>query len=459
MFNGKLIVDLFAGGGGASLGIEWALGVSPDIAVNHDDEAIAMHAANHRNTIHYKEDVFDVDPKKVCGAVRHGVALLWLSPDCKHFSKAKGGKPLDCNIRSLAWVAVRWANDVRPDVIILENVEEFQTWGPLDDNGMPIKDKAGMTFNIFVKELEHIGYKVEWKELVASDYGAPTTRKRLFMVARCDGKPIVWPEPTHGDPRKYPDRLPWKTAADCIDWDTPAYSIFLSKEEGKQYGVKRPLAEKTMHRIATGIRKFVIDNDKPFVAPVECNSMHVDKAALFVAQHNLGNVGRAVDTPMSTVTRTGSQQQLVLSHVVKMRNNNYGSKMDEPMHTITSSGSHHGEVRTFLMKYYGNGTSHPVDSPLHTVTTKERFGVVNVNGDDYVITDVCMRMFTPRELFRAQGFPDSYAIDNVYDSKTGNPRGRKLTRSAQVRMCGNSVVPQVAKALVSANVKYEGGKQ
>ena len=471
MINDELIIDLFAGGGGASTGIEMALGVSPDVAVNHDPQAIALHEANHPETKHFIEDVFDVDPIKVTGG--KPVGLLWMSPDCKHFSKAKGAAPVRCDIRSLAWVGVSWATQVRPRVLMLENVEEFKDWGPVGEDQMPIKDKRGETFLEFVSALRDLGYEVDWKEMRASDYGAPTIRTRLFLIARCDGEPIVWPEATHGDPKKFPERETWKTAADCIDWEIPSYSIFLTKEEAKEFNVRRPLAENTMKRIARGLKKFVLDNENPYVitdkvpfvstfyggtpglnprgnfmdAPVGTITAGGGRHALvvpFLAQHNLGATGHAATDPMSTITQTGSQQQLVTSNMIKFRGTNTGDRIDSPMHTITAGGQHFGEVRAYMMKYYGTGEGQSLDEPAHTITTKERFALMKVHGEMYEIVDITMRMFSPRELYRAQGFPDSYKINIMYNNKP-------LPKTAQVRMCGNSVCPVMAKTLVGAN--------
>ena len=274
MINGELIVDNFAGGGGASTGIEEATGYCVDIAINHDPEAIKMHKANHPYTKHYCEDVWQVDPVKVCGG--HPVALAWFSPDCKHFSKAKGGKPKDKFIRGLAWVACRWAGLVRPRVIMLENVEEFKTWGPLGRRKHPIKAKRGKTFHKFIQQLTDLGYEVQFRELVAADYGAPTMRKRFFLIARCDGKPITWARRTHG-PADSPEvkaglLKPYVGAYTQLDFSLPCPSIFDSAEEIKEkYGIRavRPLAKKTMDRIARGIKKFILDNPEPFL--IQCN--------------------------------------------------------------------------------------------------------------------------------------------------------------------------------------------
>jgi DNA (cytosine-5)-methyltransferase 1 len=438
-----------------------ALGRPVDISINHDPEAVAMHTANHPDTAHYCESVWEVDPRKACG--NREVEIAWFSPDCKHFSKAKGGKPVDRNIRGLAWVAVRWAATVKPKIIMLENVEEFKTWGPVKD-GVPFLDQkgrslAGKNFNTFVNALNRLGYKVEWKELRACDFGVPTTRKRFFLIARCDGKPISWPAPTHGDLASLEVQSgklkPWKTAADIIDWSIPCPSIFERK---------RPLAENTMKRIARGLQRFVIESDKPFI--VKCNhgsnsfrGQSIDNpiqtltskngfalVTAFLAKHYGGNytgAGINMNAPTDTVT-TVDHHALITSHLVKLRNGCIGTDVREPVHTITSGGGHIGEVRAFLVKYYGTGEGCTVDEPLHTVTTKDRFGLVTIKGEDYQIVDIGMRMLTPRELYRAQGFPDSYVIDAL-------PDGTKLSKAAQVRMCGNSVCPPLAAALIQSN--------
>ena len=498
-----IVVDLFAGGGGVSLAIRLALGRDPDIAVNHNREAIAMHRVNHPHALHVCGDVWDVSPRRACGG--RAVALLWLSPDCRFYSKARGGKPRDKRNRALAWVAVRWAKDVRPDVIILENVEEFSGWGPLDGTGRPIKALAGHTFRRWVGELERAGYRVEWRELRACDYGAPTTRKRLFVIARCDGEPIVWPAPTHG-----PGLEPYRTAAQCIDWSIPCPSIFLSREEGRAIGVKRPLADKTMARIARGIRRFVLDTADPFVIPVthqDDERVHSIReplrtvtganrgelalvsptlvqtgygerpgqaprsldlhaplgtvvaggqkhalVAAFLAKHYGGKEtpGGDVRDPMSTVT-CRDHHALVAAHITKLYGTSTGHDAREPLHTITAGGGkgggHLAEVRAFLMRYNGDAVGHPLQLSLGTVTTARRFGVVTMHGNEYVITDIGMRMLQPRELFRAQGFPDSYVIDPMVG-------GKRLSKTAQIRMCGNSVCPPLARAVVAANVEH-----
>lgn len=651
----EIIVDSFAGGGGASTGIEMALGVSPDIAINHDAEALSMHAANHPATLHLPHNVWKVDPIAVTGG--RPVGLLWASPDCKHFSKAKGGKPVSRNIRDLAWVVVRWARQVRPRVILLENVEEFQTWGPILEDGMPCPDRKGETFRRWTGELKRLGYKVEWRELRACDFGAPTIRKRLFLIARRDGRPIVWPVPTHGDPSSEAvasGRLkPWRTAAEIIDWSLPCPSIFLTPEEARAIGCKRPLADATMARIAKGVQRYVIDAAKPFIVRTDMTSafrrngvhgvdepirtqttggsfavvapftaplthqggdrghsleepmrtvtaahrgeealiapvmtyaqqgsavrsaedplhtvtaspkdqncviapylvprygeragqaprtlpadapiativpdgnqgslaaVHLSrqfgasvgsdasepvgtimpggggKTALvsaFLAQHNSERnqgvkAGHDTREPFRTVTASGSQIGLVAAFLAQNNYTEPGHDAREPVSTIVAKGStqavvaanlshlyssspsggegspekpiktistggHAASVYSFLAKYYGDASNgQSVDEPMHTATTKDRFGLVTVEVDGvlHVITDIGLRMLTPRELFRAQGFPDGYIIDRGADD-------RPLTKTAQNRMCGNSVCPPLAAALVRANFAVE----
>lgn len=566
----EIIVDNFAGGGGASTGIEMATGRSVDIAINHDPNAIAMHTTNHPDTLHYCESVFDIDP--VAATAGRPVGLAWFSPDCRHFSKAKGSKPVKKEIRGLAWVVIRWALAKKPRVVMLENVEEFKTWGPLitveDGTEHPDPARAGETFAAFVamlttgiaaahpalqeccevlgidinsidaKRLQSgLGYVVDHKELRASDYGAPTIRKRFFMVMRCDGLPVVWPEPTHGEPKSLDvqsgHRKPWRTAAECIDWSIPCPSIFERK---------KPLAENTLKRIARGIQRFVIDNPTPFI--VKCN--HTSSKTIYdcfrgqpltdplqaitktpgfslvapiiarigqtgfggdrmayeagkplttitsKAEHLLvapiiarefGNsVGHVVDEPSGTITAGGGGKSrlvsaflakhfggnytgpgadldqpahtvttvdhhaLVTSNLIKMRGTNTGQKVTEPLQTVTAGGNHFGEVRAFLLKYYGNekeGVS--LNDPLHTVTTNDRFGLVTVEGIDYQIVDIGMRMLQPHELYAAQGFPTWYIIDRDYT-------GTKYAKDKQVARCGNAVPPPFAEALVRANL-------
>lgn len=578
MIHGELIVDNFAGGGGASTGIEMATGYSVDIAINHDPEAIKMHKANHPNTKHYCENVWAVDPVKACNG--HPVGLAWFSPDCKHFSKAKGGKPKDKNIRGLAWVALRWAGLVRPRVIMLENVEEFKTWGPLNRGHHPIKAKQGKTFEKFVQQLNDLGYTVEFKELIAADYGAPTMRKRFFMIARCDGKPIVWPEPTHApaDSEKVKAGLlePYVGAYTQIDFSRPCPSIFDTSEEIKEkYGIRavRPLASKTLDRIAKGLKKFVLDNPEPFI--IQCNHggerrpndirepmptitgkhgygivepymvqigqtgfakdrskdvreplttivsknehclieptlapymgtnttnhpggnckdpihtittgnqqclisptliqyhsetskdgvrgqaikdpiMTVDSSnryglvAAFLHKYYDGGykgAGETVENPLPTVT-AWDHNSVVTANLIQMNNHCDGKDIRQPLPTITAGDGHFGEVRAFLIKYYGQGTGQDIKDPLDTVTAQDRFGLVTINGTDYQIVDIGLRMLEPRELYGCQGFPDDYIIDHDYT-------GRTYPRSEQVRRCGNAVCPPIPAALVRANL-------
>lgn len=327
----EIIVDNFAGGGGASTGIELAAGKPVAIAINHDPDAILLHKTNHQYTEHLQASVWDVDPVAVCRG--RPVGLAWFSPDCKHFSKAKGAALVDRNIRGLAWIVLRWAALVRPRVIMLENVEEFQTWGPVR-NGKPVKSKAGQTFRKWKQQLSDLGYTIDHRELVAADYGAPTTRKRFVLVARCDGKSIRWPERTHA-PRdseevKSGKCLPWRSAAEIIDWTIPGYSIFDSKQEiMERYGVKvvRPLAENTMRRVIRGVDKFTIRSGKPFI--VECN-------------HGGDGHTRSVDEPVNTLTGkyTGGVCEPILAPItVTNTSNSVGSPAGDPVHTITTAGN------------------------------------------------------------------------------------------------------------------------
>jgi DNA (cytosine-5)-methyltransferase 1 len=684
-FADELIIDNFAGGGGTSEGLEQAFGRPVDIAINHDPEALAMHAANHPHTKHLCESVWDVDPIKVTG--NQPVGLVWLSPDCKHFSKAKGGKPVEKKIRGLAWVTLRWAAKCKPRVIMLENVEEFKTWGPLlidaDGNAKPDPAKKGKTFDSFVRQLRAHGYDVDYRELRASDHDTPTIRKRFFLVARRDGIKIQWPAPTHGLPDSLAVRQgklkPFRTAAECIDWSLPCPSIFERS---------RPLAEATMRRIAKGIMRYVVDAENPFIVglahgehaeragsrshgvdepvrtihagggnhalvvptlvqtgygeregqapralniekplgtvvggaakhalvhafltehanasnqrtmpldepmrtqcaevkgghfsmvsavltgvggragqsrprgmeePVATATAKYDTALVtaFMAQHNKERsgvkAGRPVDEPISTITASGGQQTIVTAHITKFRTGATGSSLDEPLHTVTAGpkenpagaphamgivtanlvhmghgegsdgtkrfshgvrsveqplntvaasgvpagvvaaslvklrgtsstasveeplhtisagGQHHAEVRAFLVKYYGTDQDPRLEEPLHTVTTKDRYGLVTIQGVDYEIVDIGLRMLAPRELFRAQGFSDDYIIESVPDweklfvdgeqvSDVQSIPWRPLTKSSQVRMCGNSVCPPMARALIQANFAHE----
>lgn len=542
MINGELIVDNFAGGGGASTGIEIATGKSVDIAINHDPEAIRMHKANHPHTKHYCEDVWQVDPVRACKG--HPVGLAWFSPDCKHFSKAKGGKPKDKFIRGLAWVACRWAGLVRPRVIMLENVEEFKTWGPLNRGHHPIKAKQGKTFEKFVQQLQNLGYEVQFRELVAANYGAPTMRKRFFMIARCDGNPILWPEPTHAprDSEEVKAGLlkPYVGAYTQIDFSRPCPSIFDTSQEIKEkYGIRavRPLAPKTMERIARGLKKFVLDNPEPFI--IQCN--HGGKRRpndirepmpTITGKHGYGIVeptltpymgtnttnhpGGNCKDPIHTIT-TGNQQclitptliqyhsetakgevrgqtiedpimtvdgsnryglvtsflhkyydggykgagdsiknplptvtawdhnSLITANLIQMNNHCDGKDIRQPLPTITAGDGHFGEVRAFLIKYYGDATGQDIKNPLDTITSRDRFGLVTIDGTDYQIVDIGLRMLEPRELYGCQGFPEDYIIDHDFE-------GHTYPRSEQVRRCGNSVCPPLPAAMVRSNL-------
>lgn len=363
--NQEIIVDNFAGGGGASTGIEMALGRCVDVAINHDVEAIQMHSMNHPQTRHYCESVWDVDPLEVTQG--RPVGLGWFSPDCKHFSKAKGGKPREKHIRGLAWIVLRWVALVRPRVIMLENVEEFRTWGPLLENGHPCPERKGKTFKSFVHQLQEKGYRVEHRELRACDYGAPTIRKRLFLIARCDAKPIVWPTPTHGAPTS-PEVLsgrlkPWLTAADCIDWSIPCPSIFERK---------RPLAEATLKRIARGIRRYVVDAADPFI--VKCN--HTSNRTVYDCFR-----GSGIHEPLKTVTASHGMA-VAIPHVTKFRAGAVGSPLDEPLHTVTAGGEQArpgtgnamGVVVPYLVGAGGPayaGKPRGIDGPANTLTTTE----------------------------------------------------------------------------------------
>ena len=412
----ELIVDSFAGGGGASTGIEMALNRSPDIAINHDATALAMHEVNHPATRHLPHSIWKVDPLDVCAG--RPVGLLWASPDCKHFSKAKGGKPVEKSIRDLAWVVVRWAYQVSPRVIILENVEEFQTWGPLADDGRPCPDRKGATFRKWVGELKKLGYKVEHRELRACDYGAPTIRKRLFLIARRDGEPIVWPGPTHGDPKsdavKQGWLKPWRTAAEIIDWSRPCPSIFDSSEEiMAKYGLRavRPLQPATMARIAKGVKRYVLDAAKPFIVNLTHHGagqmQDVDdplntvtaanrgeKAIItpFVSAAQQGGSVRSADDPIHTITASAKDQnQIIAPHLTKFRANSVGSGMDEPAPTVTANSfikraggaAPIGLVAANLSAYYGKGEGEDgrgasVEEPLRTQTTENRHALVAV---------------------------------------------------------------------------------
>ncbi len=443
----ELVVDLFAGGGGASCGIEQGIGRPVDIAVNHDPMAVAMHEANHTRTTHFCESVFKVNPVAVTG--NQPVGLLWASPDCTHHSKAKGGKPVSAKRRGLAWVVIKWARRTRPRVIMLENVEEFEDWGPLtpkrtecgkvlrfpDGKPMlvPCPDRKGQEFQKFKDQLKRLGYQVEHRQLRACDYGAPTIRKRFFLIARRDGRPIVWPKPTHGAPDSLPvsrgKQQPYRTAAECIDWSIPCPSIFTRK---------KPLAENTMRRIASGIQRFVLDTADPFLIAIDHGSAR-------------SGCNWSIQEPITTVT-TENRHALVVAFLAKHYTGVVGSELRKPLGTVTTV-DHHSLVAAFMAPYYGSGsgeTGRDLRQPAPTATTKDRLQLITVtiDGTTYVITDVGMRMLKPHELFKAQGFPDDYVIAPEYN-------GKPIPGYAQVRMCGNSVPPVWPRALVEANFVHE----
>ena len=550
---GKIRVDLFAGGGGATMGQEMATGKAVDIAINHNPKAISMHKRNHPGAEHYISDVYEVCPRKATRG--RPVAHLHASPECTHHSLAAGGQPRSSASRSLSWVTVKWAGQVKPDLITMENVWQILQWGPLiakrckttgrvirrdgsvaaPGERVPVQDqylvpdpkRKGKTWRRFLQILKNMGYDFLHGKLKACDYGAATTRERLYLVARCDGKPLYWPEPTHFKaPGK--GRKAWRNAASIIDWSIPCPSIFLTKEEGRAAGVRRPLADKTMERVRKGARRYVVDHADPFIVSVNhsgndiarCQSVqdptktitgahgfalvtpkvapfltehanatsqrtmpadaplgticaqvkggHFALAVAYIAQHNGGfneTLGRHPGQPLTAITTTGSQQQLVTANLLTLRKNCVGSAMDEPISTICAAAEHHAlleytlapdveegalRVAAFLMGYYGTDNIYDLRDPAATITTRDRLALVTVviKGTPYVIVDIGMRMLTPRELYRAQGFPDNYVIDHGHD-------GQKFSKRDQVLMVGNSVSPWPMMALINANTAQE----
>lgn len=552
-FFNEIIVDNFAGGGGASTGIELASGRIVDIAINHDPAAILMHQTNHPHTEHIQASVWDVDPAEVCRG--RPVGLAWFSPDCKHFSKAKGAALVDRNIRGLAWIVLRWAGIVRPRVIILENVEEFQTWGPVR-KGKPIRSKSCQTFRQWLSQLKALGYEVEFRELVAADYGAPTTRKRFVLVARCDGQPIRWPERTHA-PRDSEEvrsgKLPpWRSAAEIIDWTLPMYSIFATKEEIKEkYGVNvvRPLAENTQRRAIRGVDKFTIRSGDPFLIPtgygerdgqpprvhdirqpvptvVSRGKMNLVEPMLspVTVTNTTNSVGAPADEPVHTVTTAGNQMMisanlvqcnhaggdrvqepedplttvtveprhgLYAAHIQKYFGGVTGAEARDPLPTVTAV-DHNALAAAHVVEFKGQDIGQSADRPLRTVTAcaglrracgggefavagtvirkyvpgtavghwpevrsllnrhcgyalaEDEILLLPIGGALWYISDITMRMLTPRELYAAMGFPPDYIIDRDY---TGKP----YPKTQQVARCGNAVCPPMAKAVVQAN--------
>lgn len=488
IFLRELVVDNFAGGGGASTGIELALGYPIDIAVNHDFDAISMHRVNHPHTQHFQEDVFAINPEQVTGGRPVGIA--WFSPDCKHFSRAKGGKPVDRKIRGLSWVVLKWAlSSVAPRVIFMENVPEIKTWGPLIDiDGImrPDPKRVGETFNGFVAMLttgiakKHpafieaceflkinlesdeanrlcngLGYKVAWKELRACDYGAPTIRKRFYLVARRDGQPIVFPQPTHGEGLK-----PYRTAAECIDMSIPCSSIF---------DRKKPLVENTMKRIARGLDKYVIRNPKPFImqmdfenAPQNADTplralMAINKQSMiktfYISKYFSGEkqLGTSIGQPLSTVTGI-DHNALVETHLCVLRNNTDCKELDKPLPTLTTSTGHFAQIMTYMQKYNRSVDLRKWDKVRKLLNDYAGYSIIDdeilileINGIQYFIADICMRMLKARELMIAQGFPADYIID------IESHIGKKYSEAKQVARMGNAVCPPVAEALVRAN--------
>lgn len=513
----EIIVDNFAGGGGASTGIELATGRPVTIAINHDPAAILMHRTNHPYTEHLQASVWDVDPVEVCAG--RPVGLAWFSPDCKHFSKAKGAALVDRNIRGLAWIVLRWAGTVRPRVIILENVEEFKTWGPVR-KGKPVKSKTGETFRKWLSQLEALGYAVDYRELTAADYGAPTTRKRFVLVARCDGKPIRWPKRTHAlrdsEEVRAGKLKPWRSAAEIIDWTVPMYSIFDTKAEIKEkYGVNavRPLAENTLRRIIRGVDKFTIRSGKPFIVPTGAanliqyhteqsesarvngltepvNTVDASNRYGLVTAHlteYYGNgvpidlrgpmrtatshdrealtavhldkyfgggytgCGNGADEPVTTIT-VEPRQSLIAAHIAEFKGQDKGQDARDPLRTITAGGGEFGAVGTAIRKYTpGAELGHwpEVRALLNRYCGYELADnevlLLRIGEAEYYISDILLRMLTPRELYAAMGFPVDYVIERDYT-------GKAYPKSQQVARCGNAVCPPMATAVVKANM-------
>lgn len=430
MNTDDLIIDCFAGGGGASTGIEAALGRPIDIAENHDPDAILMHKTNHPNTLHLTEDIFKVDLEKYTQGRR--VALMWASPDCTSHSKAKGGQPRKKGLRILPWAVFKHAKAIKPDVIIMENVEEIQQWGPLDDNGKPIKERAGEDYQKFITAMQSIGYDFQSRELVAADYGAPTTRRRWYAVFRRDGKEIKWPEATHNKDGNC-GKKKWLSCGDYIDFSDLGKSIF---------NRKKPLAEATMKRIANGYRKYVIENPEPYIVDNE------DVVAFLIQYHSETKDGDARGQLLTEPIKTLDMSNRY-GLITKFYKTGCGQKLNEPLHTITTSPGHFGLISAFLIKYYGTGCGQQLNEPLATITTKDRFGLVNViteiKGGKYILKDIFLRMLKAEpELKLMQGFPPEYTITHDYT-------GAKYSTANQVAKIGNSVVPIMAKLLVQAN--------
>ena len=513
----EIIVDNFAGGGGASTGIELATGRPVAIAINHDPDAILMHKTNHPYTEHLQASVWDVDPVQVCAG--RPVGLAWFSPDCKHFSKAKGAALVDRNIRGLAWIVLRWAGTVRPKVIILENVEEFVTWGPVH-KGKPVKAKAGQTFRKWKQQLSDLGYEIDHRELVAADYGAPTTRKRFVLIARCDGYPIVWPERTHA-PRESEEVksgkcLPWRSAAEIIDWSVPMYSIFATKQEIKeQYGVNavRPLADNTMRRIIRGVDKFTIRSGNPFLVSgnaanliqyhteqtesVRANGLDVPintvdasnryglTCANLVEYYGNG-VPLDISEPMHTVT-AHDREALVSAHIQKYFDGGYkgcGDRADAPLSTVTAM-PRHGVCAAHVVEFKGQDIGQNPDKPLRTITASAgEFAIAAVRTAKYapgaalgywpevraLLNKYCGYSIAEDEILLLWLNGACYYIHDIamrmltprelYNAMGFPPdyiidrdyTGKEYGKTKQVARCGNAVCPPMAEALVRANL-------
>jgi DNA (cytosine-5)-methyltransferase 1 len=502
----ELIVDLFAGGGGASQGIFQATGRHPDIAVNHDADAIAVHARNHPTTKHLCASVWEVEPVAACAG--RPVGLLWASPDCRHFSRAAGGRPKWKSVRSLPGVVLTWAKRVRPRKIVVENVREMLGWGPLLEDGTPCPDRIGRSFNVWVGRLRGLGYKVQWRELCAADFGAPTIRTRLVIVASLGDEPIAWPRATHA---RLPSMFeqPWRTAGECIDWSIPCKSIF---------DRPRPLKEATLRRIAEGIMRYVVNTDKPYIVPVitgcggrtgqspprgadmPLGTITTKADQILVVPHISSmygqSIGAAADEPLRTVTAASQHHALVAAHLAPITHTgknrgsslnapvptltcanrgehaliaafmaqhnggNIGRTMAEPISTITTAAAQQQlveatlsdedkagaeRVAAFLISYYGQGgRNQALSSPLGSVTTRDRFALVLVNGVPRAITDIRMRMLVPPELQRAQSFPSDYDMTD----------GGRINKTGQVRLIGNSVCPDMAEAVIRSTFGY-----
>ncbi len=435
-FGSGLVVDSFAGGGGASTGLERVTG-RVDIAVNHCGAALEMHEANHPDTFHIEEDVWLTSRRAEEVTGGKPVDVLWASPDCRHFSRARGAAPVSARVRTLAWTVVKWAKQARPSVIFLENVPEFTEWGPLDRQQRPIKARVGECFRRWVAALEREGYAVEWRVMDAADYGVPTHRRRLYLVARRDGQPIHWPRPTHGPDREHP----YRTAGECIDWSIPGASIF---------GRKRPLAEASQFRIARGLKRYVMDaGDDAYI--IRTGHARADGKSGMTLR------GQRLAQPLGTVCASVNDKALIVPWVVQYFGGMVGKSCGVPLPTITAI-DHNAlaearvvdavsartdprvqDVRAFLLKYYGTSTGQSLQSPLHAITTRDRFGLVEVHGRDYQIVDITLRMLQPHELAAAQGFPKGYKLLH--------------TKKESIAKIGNSVCPPMAEVIARANLE------